>query len=145
MRWTVVANTVIARIYTNNPSNHRLTLVTELHHPQGSEKIQDLVTDHPGHYQTNHKARGSYEAENIKEHENDKFAKKIVSLLENARAINQLQSLTLIASAHFMGVIEKHFSKPLLNLIDKKIQKNLVNIVEQELTKIIAHEDHKTT
>ena len=139
MRWIVIANTVSAKIYARDSKNDkRLMLITELNHPEGLQKDQDLVSDRPGHYQTDHATRGSYEESHAKATQNDRFALSISNLLEKARTLNQFQSITLITAPHFLGLLEKHFTKSTKKLIDKIIEKNLPNITERELEEIIT-------
>jgi len=60
-----------------------LQFIEELTHTASRKKKALLVTDRPGHYQTDHKTRGAYEPTiNTKEFEKNNFAKEIAEYLE---------------------------------------------------------------
>lgn len=138
-KWIVVANNVTAKIYASHSKIIKnLTLITELEHPDGAKMEHDLVSNRPGHYQTNNASGGSYEEHDAKEIGNDTFAKQIAEHLEQGRNAHQFQSIMLVVPSHLLGLLEKHFTKSIKLLIDKIIQKNLVFTTQLELEKILA-------
>ena len=135
-RWIMVANTVNAQIYQID--GKQLCLMAEFDHPEGLKKAQELTTDRPGQYNTSHNGQGSSPpAHSPKEVEDERFAMHLCQVLEQARNAQQFQVLTLIAPAHFVGLLTKHCSKPLKNLIDRVIQKNIINLPSQTLKAFI--------
>ncbi len=142
-RWILVADTVQAKVYTTTAEGNprHLTLEADLEHPEGAKKNQDLVSDRPGHYQTGHSTRGSYSESNPKEAEDDKFARHIACVLEEARNSNKIESLILIAAPHFFGLIEKHLSKSLHALTERVLHKHYTELSVHELEEALARKD----
>ena len=141
MKWIIVASSVIAKIYSvsAHEGHHHLTLIKALEHPAGLKHNRDLVSDRPGHYQANH-AHGSFEETDAKEVEQDRFAQQITHDLEHARNEHQFTSFTLVAAPHFLGLLEKHFKKPLKDCMGHMIEKNIVNLSDHELEQFLHNE-----
>lgn len=144
MKWIVVASTVMARVYViNKCEGHKhLTLVKELEHSEGLKKDQDFVSDRAGHYQVGSSVHGSFAESDAKEIHNDRFAQEITHFLDQARNEHQFESFTLVVAPHFLGMLEKHFKKPLKDLINHRIEKNIVNLSHHELEQFLATELH---
>lgn len=142
MKWIIVASTVVARIYSvSSCEGHKhLTLVKELEHLDGLKKGRDLVSDRPGHYQGGSSVHGSFEEHDPKEIGNDKFAQEITHFIDKARNEHQFESFTLVVAPRFLGMLEKHFKKPLKDLTENIIEKNIVNLSHHELEAFLVKE-----
>ena len=137
-RWVVVANNIGAKIYSTKPSvNGRLTLVTELTHPEGLLHGKDFATDRPGHTQMSGSLRSSVEQHNSKDLENDNFTRHLAEFLDAERNKNHYHFLTLVMLPHFHGQIEHHLNKHVKAMVDKVIQKNYFDKTAHELEEII--------
>lgn len=140
-KWIVLANASATYIYAVNGKNSidAVELITKLEHPESRKKNRELVTDRPGHYQTNHATRGSYSQHtDPKKIEMDNFAKEVADFLEQSNALGKYQSLIMIAGPNFYGLLMKHLHKPLHELIDKVIEKEIIINNEHELKKYIS-------
>lgn len=138
-RWFVIASNTGAKIFAVNPNaaHRHLNLITNLDHPEGSALNRDFSTDRPGHFNTGHAARGSFEEPDHKEIENDHFSKKIAAFLDAARNKHEFHTITLVALPHFHGLLEKHLNSHVKDLIDNVIHKNLADKSTHELEDIL--------
>ncbi len=139
-RWVVVASNIGAKIYSTNPRvNGRLTLVTELAHPEGLMHGKDFATDRPGHMQMSgmEGARSSFEQRDSKDLENDHFTRRLAEFLDAERNKNHYHAVTFIMLPHFHGQIERHLNKHVKTMVDKVIQKNYFDKTAHELEEII--------
>lgn len=139
-KWIVLANASATYIYAVNGKNSidAVELITKLEHPESRKKNRELVTDRPGHYQTNHATRGSYSQHTDPQKiEFDNFAKEVADLLEQSKALGKYQSLIMIAGPSFYGLLMKHLHEPLHKLIEKVVEKEIIINNEHELKNYI--------
>jgi len=114
----LVTNASEAHVYeTKNIRSKDLNKIKTLVHPESREKGLDLVSDRPGHYQTNHSARSSYEKNNPKETQAEYFAIQLCDELNLNRMHNTYEKLILIAPPKFYGRMQKHLDKHVTELI----------------------------
>lgn len=120
----------------------KLQCIAELIDPKSRLKGMDLVTDRPGHYQTNHLTRGAYE-ESItpQEREKDQFAKCIAEWLEKKYTNHVFDQLMIITPSHFLGLLEKHFSRAVSACLTHVIQKDYTQLSEPELRVLLQQRD----
>jgi protein required for attachment to host cells len=130
--WIIVANSSIGYLYqTDNLRNNDITLIKELSHPQSREKGIDILTDRPGHFNTNHAARSAYEKVDPKEMESDHFSRELVSLLNHGYNNHEFEQVILVAAPHFYGLINKHLNFHLDKIVH--IPKDYTKLKAQEL------------
>ena len=73
----VVTNASEARIFkAQNLRNGELELVKPLEHPASRAKNENINSDRPGHYQTDHSVRSAYEKKKPKQTLKEKRKKK---------------------------------------------------------------------
>lgn len=115
--WILVANA--SRAYLYNSDNLRtkdLQLVQKFNHPESREKALELASDRPGHYQTDHKTRSSYEKSHPKEEEAVNFAKQLALMLKEGHNNHEYEQLVIISSPHFYGLLNKNLFVKLDNM-----------------------------
>jgi protein required for attachment to host cells len=140
--WILIANSSNARLYsTHNSYIGGLELINEFNHPSSRLKGIDLVSDRPGHYQSRGSGHGALiEHSQPKEVEAERFALELANALENGRIHNRYDKLTLIAPAHFQGLMNKHLNHHINEKLTKKILKDYTKSSLKQLeTCIHAH------
>ncbi len=139
---TLVCNGSRAVMYQSAQKHPKkeFELVTQWDHPESREKGIDLMTDRQGHYQAHmtHTARGAYEAHmGPRKQEKDQFARILVNYLEDCQKHDSLDHVTIIAPAHFWGLMEKHLSKRMSSIIDEVIQKDYTSLSQKEIKAVL--------
>lgn len=134
MKWVVTANTNHCKIYHYQRKEGVLTLVKEIAHPENKLRDIDITSDKPGHYKTNHTARGAYTQEtDPKEALIDNFAKEIAKTLEVGRNEQAYEQLFFMIPAQMNGLIQKHLDKHVTPYIKENHQKNVMSLSPKEL------------
>jgi protein required for attachment to host cells len=132
--WILVANASQASVYLNEGPNKGLTRLKMLEHAASREKGADLTTDRPGQQQGPNAGRGSLVgAKSPKEVEAERFALQVARELDHGRTKNAYQRLILVASPHFMGLINQHLDAHVRQLVSDSIEKDYTKISEKEL------------
>ncbi len=139
MEWVIITNTNTCRIYNYDKKHVKLSLLTEISHPDLKLKTSDVITtERPGHYHKGESARGAYEPRmDPKEVEIDRFSHEIAALLDKGRNENAYEKLIIITAPHMNGLLFKHLNKHVKELVAKNIQKDLLNMNEREITDFI--------
>lgn len=132
--WILVANASAASIFANDGPKKGLVKVKALEHTASREKASDLVTDRPGHTQSRGNGRGAYvPAKMPKEVEAERFALEVARELDHGRTANAFQRVILIASPHFMGLVNQHLDPHVRQLVSASIEKDYTKLGEKEL------------
>lgn len=133
--WVMVASASEANLYANRGPNGGLEPVEQYQHTESRERDQDLVSDRPGHYQTEGGAHGTFSQEtDPKQHEEDKFAVQLAHALETGRVEHHCTRIILVAPAAFMGRLNGHLSKAVNALVSDRIEKDYVRLPVKELS-----------
>lgn len=132
--WILVANASQASIYCNEGPNKGLTKVKSLEHGASREKGAELVSDRPGHNQGHGNGRGAYvPAKMPKEVEAERFALEVARELNHGRNQNAYQRLILVASPHFMGLVNQQLDTHVRQKVTDSIEKDYTKITDKEL------------
>ena len=109
--WILVANASRAKILTtDNLRVGKLDIMREFAHPESRKKGLELAADKQGSYRTDEDGHGSYSSKSDpKEVEAERFALELVNELKSGLGHNQFGELVIVASAHFYGLLKKHF------------------------------------
>lgn len=108
----LVANASEAHLYeAKNIHCKDLTKTKTLTHPESRTKGRELISDRPGHYQTNHSARSAYEKCKPQETQAEYFAIELCEELNKNRTHNNYEKLIIIAPPKFYGRMQKHLDK----------------------------------
>lgn len=139
--WILVANASAASIFCNDGPKKGLVRVKALEHAASREKGSDLVSDRPGHTQSRGNGHGAYvPAKGPKEIEAERFALEVARELDHGRTSNAFQRVILIASPHFMGLVNQHLDPHVRQLVSASIEKDYTKLGEKELAGHL--EDH---
>ncbi|HRH82081.1 MAG TPA: host attachment protein [Thiobacillaceae bacterium] len=129
--WIMVANASQAKLYSNTGPKKGLQLLKELEHPESREKAANLVSDRIGNFA----GSGSYaQPTNPKEHEAERFALELTRELEDGRVNNAYEKLILVASSHFMGLLNQRMPGQLKNKVADTIEKDYTRLPIKELS-----------
>lgn len=132
--WILVANASAASIFCNEGPKKGLVKVKSLAHAESREKASELVSDRPGHTQGRGNGRGAYvPAKSPKEIEAERFALEVARELNHGRTTNACQRFILVASPHFMGLVNQHLDSHVRQLVTASIEKDYTRLTEKEL------------
>lgn len=133
--WIVVAHRGGARIFAAGQSGKGMDLVTELEHPAGKLKNQDIDSDKQGRaFDRRGAGRHAYTREQEPtEHVAAQFAKQIATVLEDARTARTYERLALVAEPRFLGMLRAALSPSVAALVTATLDKDLGGIEERDL------------
>lgn len=132
--WILVANASAASVYCNEGPKKGLARVKTMEHAASRDKGVDLVTDRPGHTQSRGNGRGAYvPSKTPKEVEADRFALELARELDHGRTSNAYQRLILVASPHFLGLLNQHLDAHVKQRVSDTIEKDYTKLPEKEL------------
>lgn len=138
--WVLVANSSSANLYINNGPHKGLQLTKQFTHPESRESASELVSDRPGHDQAHGGGHGSFTpATSPKQHEAEQFALQLAHELEHGRATNLYSRLILIASPHFIGILNHRLDEHVRKLVTETIEKDYTQATEKELAGHLEH------
>lgn len=141
----VVADSTRARIFTADTSKSPLTEIEVLANPEGRLHDRDITSDLPGKSAGGDGSGGhAYQSEtDPKHHEMEEFSKRIADYLDNARNVNNLSKLLLVASPPFLGELRSHLSKETSQKVVFELDKNLTqhsaDDIRNHLPKYLTH------
>jgi protein required for attachment to host cells len=138
--WILVANASIAKLFNTDILRvGELTFVKEFEHKESREKNLELVADRSGDLQTDRQGRSSYEKEDPKEIEAEKFAHELLGVIKTGQNQQEFTRLILCASPHFYGLLHKrinmtdgdfvHIPKDYTKLTQKELAEQLRKII----------------
>lgn len=125
--WILVADSAHARILATTARTAMPTEVTRLEHPESRLKESELVSDQPGRSREPRAQGHAMKEASATAQEESVFAGEIVRTLDKARQEGRFNSLVLVASPHFLGVLRQKLNGPLEKSVIQSIDKNLVN------------------
>ncbi|HUI26373.1 MAG TPA: host attachment protein [Candidatus Kryptonia bacterium] len=139
--WILVSDASRARLFATTGKLKPWTLVQELDHPKSRLKGQDITTDKAGRMRQSFGA-GSRPAmaspTSTKEVEAEHFTQELAALLESGHGRNEFSRLVLVAPPHFLGLLRKLLSPPLIKRIAATIDKDLTQLHERDLPERLA-------
>jgi len=138
--WILVANSSNANLYVNTGPHKGLQLTKQFTHPESRERTSELVSDRPGHDQAHGGGHGSFtQATDPQEHQAEQFALQLAHELEQGRATNLYNRLILVASPHFIGILNHRLDEHVRNLVTETIEKDYTQATEKELAGHLEH------
>lgn len=125
--WILVADSAHARILSATARTAMPTEITRMEHAESRLKESELTSDQPGRsHEPLDQGHGMQETK-AREQEEKAFAAEIIKTLDKARQSGQFDSLILVASPHFLGVLRQRLTGPLEKSVIQSVDKNLVN------------------
>lgn len=140
VRWIVVADQTLARIFTLDRLTAPLCEIESLVHPEGRLHEGDMVSDRPGRGSVPGSA-GRHAVENDqrrKEASTEAFAREIADRLDRARHEQRFEKLAIIAPPRMLGLIRKGLTPLTAERVDHTVPKELARL---EPSSIRSHLD----
>ena len=131
----VVADSVIARIFTAETSRSPLKEIEKFDHSEGRLHDRDLTSDLPGKFGGKYGSAGhSYTVTtDPKKHELSEFARSIATYIEDTRKGNKLSYLVLVAAPIMLGELRSHLSDETKKQITLEVSKNFTALRPEEI------------
>jgi len=132
--WVVVADGTRARFF-NRHANRQLDEFAVLVSPENRLHEGDLVSDRrQGSIDATGAGRhGMGNKNTTKDHEQELFAKRVASRVEEGRNAGEVTRLILVASPRFLGRIRASLSGPCTDLVAHTIDKELTQLSPRKL------------
>lgn len=130
VRWIVVADQTLARIFSMNRLTAPLTEVESLVHPEGRLHEGQMVSDRPGRGNVPGSA-GRHAVENDvrrKEASTEAFAREIAARLDRARHENLFEKLAIVAPPRMLGLIRKELTAQTSERVDHEVAKEIARL-----------------
>ena len=127
--WILVCDNSIAKIYVYDKTLRQLNLITELNHPEGRMRNNQLESSPRGTTEAGVIAYGNRALatdRNSKHHNMEIFAKHIMQHLADNAIEHIYDKLFIIAPPAFMGLIRSNMHKCVKPTLANEITKNLV-------------------
>ncbi len=129
--WVVAADAARARIFeSRNRSGNDLREIETWVNPELRIPAHERVTDRPGRaYDSGGEGRHAMsEGGELKEVESDRFARELVSWLDDALQQHRFQHLMIAAAPHFLGQIRHHLDGHLKGCLTGEIDKDICHL-----------------
>ena len=121
--WIVLADAATARVY--EADGHAWKLITELAHPAARAKESELGRDKPGRVRQSTRSRAAMERPTPRRKvEVERFARQIVSALDEGLVRNAHDRLVLAAPREFVGVLR--------GLLPGRVEERIAATVEKD-------------
>jgi protein required for attachment to host cells len=132
--WVIVADGTRARFF-NRHVNRQLEEFDVLLSPENRLHEGDLVSDRQGRsFDSFGDGRhGMGNKNTAKDHEQDLFAKRVASRVEEGRTSGQFDKLILVAAPRFLGRIRSSLSGPAAVLVAHTLDKELTQLSAEKL------------
>ena len=137
--WILVADSAHARILATTARTAMPTEVTRLEHPESRLKESELMSDQPGRSRENIGQGHAMQEGKATENTEASFAAELIEKLDKGRQEGRFDSLILVASPHFLGLLRQRLTGPLEKMVVQSVDKNLVNedesVIQQNIFK----------
>ncbi len=134
--WILVANASAADLYANYGPKKGLQKLKEFKHNASRGKALELVSDRPGNYKGHGNSHGSFApATDPKQNEAQHFALELAKELDHGRTANCYQRLILVASAPFIGLINRNLDNHVRVMVSDSFEKDYTKASKKQLTK----------
>ncbi len=132
--WVLVANSSEAKLYGVKFLGSDLNLIQEFSHPEGRNKVGDIMTDKSGHYRTQSgSGGGSFALHSAPlQVELSRFAQTLLNKLDQGLASHDFKKAVVIAPPHFLGELKKD--------CHPKLKEQVLHFVDKDYTKITQPE-----
>jgi protein required for attachment to host cells len=116
MIWVIAANAIACRIFLYGRNPTRLTLISEIFHPENRLKKQEFLADG---------SRGVFSPRtDPKDVELDNFARDIGHEISHGRKTSAFNHLIILTTPHMLGLIVRHLDKQSRGMVLNTIQKD---------------------
>jgi protein required for attachment to host cells len=134
--WVLIGDASGVRIFSTKGRMDRLEIVKEIPNPEGRKRTQELVSDEPGRVAKGGASRTKSAMDprtNAHEEAAIDFARSVSYMLDHELQAGTYSSLSVVAPAHFLGLIRSMLSKKVAHHIHSTLTKDLVNVSADDL------------
>ena len=134
--WLIVANAARARVFEDAAEGKTLRTVADLVHTQSRQKGMDMAGDRPAHVEGQGHGTGgaAFVAHtNPREHEHDRFAREVASMLNEGIVQGRCAGLVLAASNPFLGQLKSHLNAQATKAIVRTVPSDYTTLREDEI------------
>lgn len=140
MRWILVADSRLAKVFKQRNKGEELQVVSQIENNEIHLHNQDIKEGKPGRvFESGPK---SYQRHTMntevapKKQSAQRFARDLCQLLEHGRVEHEFEHLAIIAEPEFLGEIKRHLGSQLSKLVKLTIASDLTH---SSTTSINAH------
>lgn len=136
LHWILIADASGARIFSIAGLNQPLKLVQQFSNADGRKLTQDLVSDEPGRMSkggTPGMKSAMDPRTTAHEAAAESFARQLGAFLKHHSSNSEFASLSLVAPAHFLGLLRSSLSKESDRLVRSSLVKDLVHVPADQL------------
>lgn len=141
--WVLVANSSEAKLYGSKYLGSDLNLIEEFSHPEGRNKVSDIMADKSGHYQSQSgSGGGSYAMHSAPlQIELGRFAQTLLTKLDQGLHSHDFKKLVVIAPPHMLGELKKDCHAKLKEYVLHFVDKDYTKMTRPELQAKLAELD----
>ncbi len=137
--WILVAGSSEADLYSQQKPGAELSAIRHFKHNESRVLRQELASDKPGRaYDSFGGGRHGMDPESsVRDEESRRFAREIVSSLEEGYRHQEFDTLMIIAEPKFLGCLRKAMPNRLSAQVRTEIAKNLVGHEVAEISNLV--------
>lgn len=149
MRWIVAADHAQAKIFEQEADGANLQASKIIEHAAGRARNQDLKEGRAGRAfessPQSHHSHAMNTQHSPREHEEEEFAKLIVSVLERGRVSRLFDDLILAAEPGLLGEIVRHMNRPLKEMMLTTMPKDVLHLSAPALNELFKAKNLSST
>ena len=133
--WVLSAASADAVVYKSKGGKDGLHEHKRFEHAQARLHDRELTTDLPGraYDSAGHGRHAMEQPTDPKRHEADAFARELADYLEHGCTAGACEKLYIVAPPAFLGLLRKHYSKPVQQCLAQEVDLNLSNIDARDI------------
>jgi protein required for attachment to host cells len=137
--WILVANRGGARLFANDGAHKEMTLLRDITHDAVHLTASDLNSDRAGRTFDSHGAgrHGMGKGDSATDHETERFAKELATVLKDGRLKAEYSRLALFAEPRFLGNLKSSLDDQTAKLVTETVTKDLAHVSDSDLPAII--------
>lgn len=136
MQWVVVADKNRARIFQTEGRLDDLVEVEDLLNPQGRQEEAELSSDAKGRfYGKGERYQGHTSEPHVsrEDHAADRFSREVMAFIEHANNDHRFESLVMIATPEFLGLLRRQLSKAVENKVRQQLSTDIAGLQQSQI------------
>lgn len=146
MQWVVVADKSRARIFQTHGKIDELVEVEDLLNPKGRQEDTELRHDAKGRFYgkgERHQAHTVEPSVSQEDHAADRFSREVMQYIEHANDDNRFESLVMIASPEFLGLLRRQFSRRIEGKIRQQLSTDIAGLKTPQIRDYLKQHLHQ--
>lgn len=130
--WILISDVSKAKLFQEE--GRLLKELGDFIHPEGTMKIENLISDASGRRGMGQKDRpGLTSSTNPKETESKKFAHELAMMLKQGLDAHRFEALVLVAPPHFLGLLRKTLDPQVSKKVTASIDRDFMEFGAKDL------------